>query len=170
MDENVGHRLKQVRIALGLTQSQMAEILGVKQGTYSPYEKNGSIPSDKLELLKYKKNVNIDWVLFMNGSMFLSESDNPTKGNSANISGNNNNIGAINGNNISIGLPEKGYQKIISSDGSQTTIEAQSFDIARMKQVEAENIELRKKVDTLTQELINAKNELLDVYRKITKN
>ena len=70
MSEAIGHRLKQVRIALGLNQSQMAEIIGVKQGTYSPYEKKGNIPNEKLELLKYKKHVNIDWILLGNGDMF----------------------------------------------------------------------------------------------------
>lgn len=153
----------------GISTSEFERICGLSNGFINNTSDNIRSSSIR-KILDSFPELNVQWLKIGEGDMVIPPSTNTIYGNGANISGNNNNIGTISSNDISVRLPGKGYQKIINSDGSQTTIEAQSFDIARMKQVEAENIELRKKVDTLTLELINAKNELLDVYRKITKN
>lgn len=187
------NKLATLRKALCFKQIYFSNILGIEQSAYSKIESGKNRLTDRnARILMNVLGINIDWFNNWGGDLedpylqsvikrihsnkslqgqediTIDSNPNHSIQNNVNISGNNN-VGAVNGNNINIGLPEKGYQKIINSDGSQTTIEAQSFDIAHVKQVEAENIELRKKVDTLTQELINAKNELLDVYRSQSK-
>lgn len=141
MNEAIGNRLKQVRIALGLTQSQMAEIIGIKQGTYSPYEKNGNIPMDKLELLKYKKHLNIDWVLFGSGKMFESSNIenqfNKIYGIGANVTGSGNRVGNMSG-----------------SDSSEVV------------RIIAENEELKKEISRLKDELLKSKERIIELMSK----
>lgn len=65
-------RLKDLREDRDLKQSQIAEILNIKQNTYSQYE-NGQrqIPIDSLITLSKFYNVSIDYI--------LGVSDNPNK-------------------------------------------------------------------------------------------
>lgn len=58
-------RLKNVRIQLGYTQEQFAEILDVACSTYKKIEKGESgITVTQLRLLKAKLNISIDYLLF----------------------------------------------------------------------------------------------------------
>lgn len=48
IDKNVGRRLKQYRIACGLTQDQVASVLNINRTTYTKYETGVSEPSQEL--------------------------------------------------------------------------------------------------------------------------
>ncbi len=48
IDKNVGLRLKQYRIACGLTQDQVASVLNINRTTYTKYETGVSEPSHDL--------------------------------------------------------------------------------------------------------------------------
>ncbi len=48
IDKNVGIRLKQYRVACGLTQEQVASVLNINRTTYTKYETGVSEPSHEL--------------------------------------------------------------------------------------------------------------------------
>lgn len=48
IDKNVGRRLKQYRVACGLTQEQVASVLNINRTTYTKYETGVSEPSHDL--------------------------------------------------------------------------------------------------------------------------
>lgn len=60
----VGERLKELRKDKGLTQGDLAKVLGVKRTTVSAWENETSAPSDelKVELAKYF-NVSLDYLM-----------------------------------------------------------------------------------------------------------
>ena len=65
--------------------------------------------------------------------------------------------------NISVALPEKGYQKIIKSDGSQTTVEVTSSGCEdASRDFVAENLALREEVGELKNKIIALQDRLLD--------
>ena len=74
--ETPNERLKTVRKALGLSQVELAKVLGIKQGSYSDVERGradvGVSNSIKL-ILKDKYRVNIDFISTGKGDMFLSK-------------------------------------------------------------------------------------------------
>ncbi|GEM_PF-930788 len=68
-------RLKKLRQALGLSQKELAERLGLHIMTISRYERGKINPSFKfIELLKEKFKVNPQWLLSGEGQMFLEPS------------------------------------------------------------------------------------------------
>jgi transcriptional regulator with XRE-family HTH domain len=72
----VGDRLRQLRQKLGLTQSQMAQKLGVTLNTYQRYELgNRSLTVEKLQQLRKHFGVNLNWLLTGEGGMFESYND-----------------------------------------------------------------------------------------------
>src|SRR3546814_376640 len=65
------HRLKQVRNALGLSQGQLAEKIGRKQGSVSDIERGRNSIDGIVQLLKLTFRVNPDWLREGQGKMFL---------------------------------------------------------------------------------------------------
>lgn len=64
-------KLKSIRNKLGITQSQMADSLGIKQGSYSDIERGKSPITKSLELLViYRFSINQEWIDSGNGPMF----------------------------------------------------------------------------------------------------
>lgn len=61
----MGSRIKELRTNKGLTQEDLAEILGVNRVNISHYEsgKISNIPSDKLDLLANVFNTNVDYIM-----------------------------------------------------------------------------------------------------------
>jgi len=78
----LGERLKAVREKLGMTQKEFAKFLNVGIATVQRYEREERIPSGEfLKLLLDKCNVNINWLLTGEGSMFVKspqERETPT--------------------------------------------------------------------------------------------
>lgn len=70
MDE----RIKELRKALGLTQKEFGDRIGVKRNTITTYEmgRNEPIPS-VISLICKEFNVNEDWLRFGTGEMFLEK-------------------------------------------------------------------------------------------------
>ncbi len=67
----VGNRLRQLRHKLGLTQSQMAQKLGVTLNTYQRYELGDrNLTVEKLQLLRRLFGVNLNWLLTGEGGIF----------------------------------------------------------------------------------------------------
>ena len=65
-------RLKYLRSELGLSQTDMAKLMGVSLRVYHRYEKGEQKPSyEKLIPLVKKFNVNINWLLTGEGEMFI---------------------------------------------------------------------------------------------------
>lgn len=77
--EEKNDRLLEVRKALGMTQAEMAELLGMDRGNLSNIEKrkNGrNVPKDASYILAHEKGVNFKWFETGEGSMFM-ENFNP---------------------------------------------------------------------------------------------
>ncbi|MDY4611482.1 MAG: S24 family peptidase [Sphaerochaetaceae bacterium] len=65
-----GERLKQIRNAIGISQTQIAKELGLAQSTYAKYELGGAIPESVMCYLA-EKGFNIHWLVTGDGPMFL---------------------------------------------------------------------------------------------------
>ena len=62
--EGIGKRLKEVQIALGYSQNEVAEIMGISPEMYRRYCKGGTlVPTDKLLYLYNEKKFDINYVL-----------------------------------------------------------------------------------------------------------
>jgi transcriptional regulator with XRE-family HTH domain len=71
----VAENLKKLREILGLTQEEMAQLLGVSLRAYQAYEKGSMEPKvGKLEMLAKKYRVNLNWLITGEGEMFLTPS------------------------------------------------------------------------------------------------
>jgi len=79
--KGVGERLRKLRTEfLGMTQKELAQVLGVKQNTISQWEKEErDIPTAVYETLATEFNVNINWLLTGSGEPFLTPSAEPVK-------------------------------------------------------------------------------------------
>lgn len=78
IEDGSAERLKALRKALKMTQVEFAEIINFSNGHVSDMEKGRkNITDSTMDLLKLKKNVNIDWVKTGRGEMFneLPEED-----------------------------------------------------------------------------------------------
>ena len=72
----INERFKQIRKTLGFSQTEFAEQLNKKLRIIQYYETNNyNITLDVLLLLQEKFNVNTDWLINGNGSMFLSDNE-----------------------------------------------------------------------------------------------
>lgn len=73
---SIGDRVKSVRIALGMGQTEFAEILDTYQSNVVNIEKNRTSLSDKAyQALADRYNVNLNYLLTGSGSMFQSEAN-----------------------------------------------------------------------------------------------
>lgn len=70
----IEQRLKTIRNSVGLSQKEFGAIMGIAQTSYANYE-NGrsSIPASLLEMLSAKLNINLNWLITGEGSMYLNE-------------------------------------------------------------------------------------------------
>lgn len=67
-------RIKELRKALGLTQREFADRIGIKRGAISNYEIGRNAPVDSVvSLICREFNVSEDWLRNGNGDMFLPE-------------------------------------------------------------------------------------------------
>ena len=74
--DRIGDRIKNIRINLSISQSDMANILGTNQKTLSRYENNLTFPPvDILEKLAEKYNFNLNWLITGKGEMFIESSN-----------------------------------------------------------------------------------------------
>ncbi len=74
---NIGERIKKVRKALELTQTEFAHRIGSVQNTITGYESSRRNPSAAVIALICKEfNVNEEWLRTGNGEMFLPRSRN----------------------------------------------------------------------------------------------
>lgn len=72
---SLGERLKLIRKTFGLTQKEMAKIMGASLRVYQYYEKGEQSPSyERLVPIIKKFNINGTWLLTGEGEMFLSKS------------------------------------------------------------------------------------------------
>lgn len=70
-------RIKALRHALGLTQQEFADAVGVKRNTVATYEMGRSVPSDSgISLICKEFGVNEDWLRAGVGEMFRPRSRN----------------------------------------------------------------------------------------------
>lgn len=70
----MNERIKELRKALGLTQQELADRIGVKQNTIAQYEIGRNTPINSVVSLICKEfNVSEDWLRNGNGDMFLPE-------------------------------------------------------------------------------------------------
>ena len=77
---SIHQRFKEVRKKLNFTQTEFGEQLGKKLRVIQYYEANdSSITLDIILLLQEKFNVNTDWLINGNGSMFLEEKKDDNK-------------------------------------------------------------------------------------------
>jgi SOS-response transcriptional repressor LexA len=66
-------RLRNLREALGQTQAELAESIGIPRTSLANYEKGTSVPpGDLIYTLKLTLNMNVDWFLTGEGDIFLS--------------------------------------------------------------------------------------------------
>ena len=64
--------LKKVRQKLGLSQKEIAEKIGIQQAQYSRYEVSTSPSTEILEKLVKVFNINVNYLLTGEGSMFIT--------------------------------------------------------------------------------------------------
>ena len=69
LEDTIGGRLKQWRIALGLTQAQLAERLGVHIGVLKKYEQGLNVPGGEALAAIAKTGVDMRWLLTGEGEM-----------------------------------------------------------------------------------------------------
>jgi len=70
----VNERIKELRKIKGLSQSQMAEMLGVSLKTYQRYEQQGyKVPERVLRQIEATFSVNPEWLRHGKGEMFLKK-------------------------------------------------------------------------------------------------
>ena len=75
--DRIGDRIKDIRVNLSISQSDMANILGTNQKTLSRYENNLTFPPvDILEKLAEKYNFNLHWLITGKGEMFIDKNSN----------------------------------------------------------------------------------------------
>ncbi len=73
--ETINSRFKEVRTALGLTQAELAQNLGLKQNTVGKYEVKNDIPISSMLLLCQLYNINKEWLINGEGEMFLPDDE-----------------------------------------------------------------------------------------------
>ena len=64
LNKEVGERLREIRKSLGISQSEMADIMGVSRSSYSGYE-NGYAAMPYSDLIEFSRqtSVNCDYIL-----------------------------------------------------------------------------------------------------------
>lgn len=74
MEEN--KNLQKLLSELNLSQTEMADILGISRQQFNNIINHRSTFTQKnLEILHYKFNININWLLYNEGGMFIDETE-----------------------------------------------------------------------------------------------
>lgn len=75
MSDEIGTRVKKVRLRKGISQEQFGEIIGIKKAAVSKIE-NGenSLSKGNLLAICHQFNVNKEWLINGNGEMFTTKS------------------------------------------------------------------------------------------------
>ena len=69
--ETINIRIKRLRVALHLTQDELASRLHIKRSTIANYENGRNIPVDSVKALIYREfSVSPDWLEYGSGEMF----------------------------------------------------------------------------------------------------
>lgn len=69
--ETINMRIKRLRVALHLTQDELASRLHIKRSTIANYENGRNIPVDSVKALIYREfSVSPDWLEYGSGEMF----------------------------------------------------------------------------------------------------
>ena len=72
---SISERLRLLRKQLGLSQTEFANELGLKQRAVSHWERGNAEPSLKIiQLIRQKWSVSLDWLLIGEGPMYLDDS------------------------------------------------------------------------------------------------
>lgn len=83
------------------------------------------------------------------------------------ILGSNNIIGGSHNSSINVNIPEKGYQKIINSEGKEVTIESNGLNLSNIGLLETENKELKEELKQLHLKYDNLKDEHISLLKKL---
>lgn len=68
----MGERIRQLRVALGLSQDKLGQALGMtRSGVYRIEKGDSTLTASNMELLRLKYGVNIEWLETGHGPMFL---------------------------------------------------------------------------------------------------
>ncbi|MDD4156247.1 MAG: helix-turn-helix domain-containing protein [Candidatus Cloacimonetes bacterium] len=153
----VGNRLKSIRENLNLNQSQFAESLGLKQGSYSAIENNKANLTDTvILLLKYRFSINDDWLLTGKGEMFLGQTPQTSE-----FQANNNELEKqqkrLQDLQKQVDLLKKNIQEI---DIEYDQEKKRSSDLIH------ENQKLNRELLTLMRDLIDCKNLVIKLQQK----
>lgn len=124
-----------------------------------------------LSILEAFPELSPEWLMRGKGQMIRQEVNQSGWGNINTASGNVSVEKIVqNDHSVNIALPEKGYQKIINSDGSEMTIEAHSFDMDKITQIEADNKKLREKLehyDSVLLENSTLKDKIMELQTRL---
>lgn len=161
---SVKERLKEYLKYKGVNASEFGRSIGVSSAYISSMVK--SIQPDKLQRIALEyPDLNTEWLLTGEDPMLKNNYNANILDIADNSQGVYANTGNIKGyvNNISVVLPEKGYVKIISPDG---TIEIQHKSFIEnaqhmIQEVKTENEDLRKQIHELNKTLLDTQKELI---------
>jgi transcriptional regulator with XRE-family HTH domain len=71
---SIGRRLKEIKLALGITSKELAENLQIPVRTIGSYERDEAQPGPKFfSAIHLKYNININWFLTGKGNMFVTD-------------------------------------------------------------------------------------------------
>lgn len=72
----IGKRFRDIRVQIGLTQTELAKQLGCGRSNISLIESGKNLPGGSILIaLKSKYNVSLDWLFSGEGSMFIEKED-----------------------------------------------------------------------------------------------
>ena len=76
LERNIGNRIKELRKALGLTQTAFAEKIGRSKRSIQEWESGRNEPPERaLRLIEQTFNVNPEWLRHGRGEMFLKKEE-----------------------------------------------------------------------------------------------
>ena len=160
VDEYFNGNVSAFSRAIDVPQPTLKDIVGGKfsKPSYSVLEK--IVNAESL-------NISSDWLLSEKGEMTRQYIKQSGWGNINTASGNVSVDKIVqNDKSVNIVLPEKGYQKIINSDGSEMTIEAHSFDMDKITQIEADNKKLREENNMLKNKVMELQTQIINLLSK----
>lgn len=175
--DKIGDRIKNIRLNLSISQSDMADILGTNQKTLSRYENNlTSPPVEILEKITEEYNFNLHWLITGEGEMFIGSGNRQAHADlerKPEISEEDNDIQATN-----VGVGWNGlYSKYLledSTDGEMSENMPKEVDLIKIDNI----INKRRETAVLIPEIFNIYREKLtaiaitsdDMQPTISKN
>jgi hypothetical protein len=149
-------RILQYLETKGITKYAFYKDSGTTRGILD--QETGISEENIARFLAYAKDVSPLWLLTGEGNMLHGENTHQVIGHQS-IAGHGNTISG----NVNVTLPERGFQKIIRSDGSETIVEvAGSGSEGVSSDLASECAALRKENKELLGKIINLQDRLLD--------